>query len=69
MNRIEFQLKLQTCPSCIKKIEDTLKHMNGVIDAKVLFNANKVKVGCNDAVVQEEEILNRIEKIGYEVLS
>lgn len=69
MSRTELQLERLTCPTSIKKIEDTLKKMEGVIDAKVLFNSNKVKVGFDETVVQTEDISDRIENIGYEVLS
>ena len=69
MSKAEFQLEPLTCPTCIKKIEGTLGKMKGIEDARVLFNSSKVKVSFNEAEVQTAEISNRIEKLGYEVLS
>lgn len=69
MSKAEFQLEPLTCPSCIKKIEGTLRKMEGIQDARVLFNSSKVKVSFDEATLQIEEISNRIGKLGYEILS
>lgn len=69
MSKAEFQLEPLTCPSCIKKIEGTLRKMEGIQDARVLFNSSKVKVSFDEATLQIEEISNRIERLGYEILS
>lgn len=67
MNRT-FQLETLTCPSCVLKIEGTVKKINGVIEVQVLFNASKVKVNFDEAVVSGSEIRKAIEKLGFDVL-
>ncbi len=63
-----FQLETLTCPSCVAKIEGMLKRTKGVKEFEVLFNASRIRVSFNDAVVDSETIKNSIEKLGYEVL-
>ncbi|PAV30539.1 heavy metal-binding protein [Virgibacillus profundi] len=69
MTTIKFQLEPLTCPSCIKKIEGKLGKMNGVEEAKVMFNSSKVKATFNTEQVTAEELQEIIEKLGYPVLS
>lgn len=64
----KFQLEPLTCPSCIKKIETKLNKMDGVEEAKVLFNSSKVKTTFDDDKVTPEELKTTIEKLGYPVL-
>lgn len=68
MRKAQFQLEPLTCPSCIKKIEGTLGNMNGVQDARVLFNSSKVKANFDEEKVTADELQKTIEKLGYPVL-
>jgi copper chaperone len=68
MKKAVMQLETLTCPSCIKKIETVLSRQSGVQDAKVLFNASKVRVQYDDATVQANELKNTIVQLGYPVL-
>jgi len=67
MTTVKFQLEPLTCPSCIKKIETKLGKMNGVEDAKVLFNSSKVKATFDESQVTSSELKTTIEKLGYPV--
>jgi len=69
MKTIKFQLEPLTCPSCIKKIETKLGKMDGVEEAKVMFNSSKVKATFNEEDVKAGEIKEVIEKLGYPVLN
>ncbi|MHA6259918.1 heavy-metal-associated domain-containing protein [Sporosarcina sp. CAU 1771] len=69
MKKVVFGLEPLSCPSCIKKIEGSLKKMDGVQDAKVLFHSGKVRAQFDDSIVQAEDIQNVIVKLGYPVLS
>ena len=69
MKTAKFQLEPLTCPSCIKKIEGKLGKMNGVEEAKVMFNSSKVKATFDADQVTAEELQETIEKLGYPVLS
>ena len=69
MRKAEFQLEALTCPSCIKKIEGALAKTKGIKDSRVLFNSSKVKLSFDETEVKAEEIQQRIEKLGFEVVS
>ncbi|RFB17238.1 copper chaperone [Bacillus sp. HNG] len=68
METIKLQLEPLTCPSCIKKIETKVGKMDGVEEAKVLFNSSKVKATFNSDQVSKDQIADTIEKLGYKVL-
>ncbi|MEH7234667.1 heavy-metal-associated domain-containing protein [Bacillus sp. JJ1562] len=68
METIKLQLEPLTCPSCIKKIESKVAKMEGVEEAKVLFNSSKVKATFDSERVSKEQIAETIEKLGYQVL-
>ncbi|UJL46695.1 heavy-metal-associated domain-containing protein [Virgibacillus sp. NKC19-16] len=69
MTTKKFQLEPLTCPSCIAKIERKLGKMDGVEEAKVMFNSSKVKATFNDGKVTADEIKGTIEKLGYPVIA
>ncbi|MCC3356277.1 heavy-metal-associated domain-containing protein [Bacillus sp. REN16] len=68
METIKLQLEPLTCPSCIKKIETKLGKMEGVEEAKVLFNSSKVKATFDTDRVTKAQIAETIEKLGYQVM-
>ncbi len=63
-----FQLQTLTCPSCINKITAGVKSLPGVKQVEVLFNSSRVKVDCEKDACSSEDIINTIDKLGYEVL-
>ncbi|MBY7142042.1 heavy-metal-associated domain-containing protein [Virgibacillus sp. NKC19-3] len=69
MKTIKYQLEPLTCPSCIKKIEGKLGKMNGVEEAKVMFNSSKVKATYDQEQVTSDELKATIEKLGFPVVS
>lgn len=70
MQKATIQLETLTCPSCMQKIENGVKSLEGVNkeSLKVLFNSSKVRVEFDDEKVSIEDIENAINKLGYEVL-
>lgn len=64
-----YQLETLTCPSCVLRIEGTLKKLKGIKEVQVLFNASKVKVNFDESLITGDEIKETIEKLGYDVLS
>ncbi|MFW7359554.1 heavy-metal-associated domain-containing protein [Vagococcus fluvialis] len=70
MQKATIQLETLTCPSCMQKIENGVKSLEGVNkkSLKVLFNSSKVRVEFDDEKVSIEDIENVIDKLGYEVL-
>lgn len=63
-----LQLETLTCPSCLQKIEGSLKRKDGIEDIRVMFNASRVKVEHDENLVSKDELKEAIEAVGYEVL-
>ena len=63
-------IQLETFPSCMQKIENGVKSLDGVSkeSLKVLFNSSKVRVEFDDEKVSIKDIEHVIDKLGYEVL-
>ncbi|HEM3690431.1 heavy-metal-associated domain-containing protein [Streptococcus parasuis] len=70
MQKATIQLETLTCPSCMQKIENGVKSLDGVSkeSLKVLFNSSKVRVEFDDEKVSIKDIENAIDKLGYEVI-
>ena len=70
MQKATIQLETLTCPSCMQKIENGVKSLDGVDkkSLKVLFNSSKVRVEYDDEKVSIKDIEHVIDKLGYEVL-
>ncbi|WP_062353464.1 heavy-metal-associated domain-containing protein [Bacillus kwashiorkori] len=70
MQKAVIQLETLACPSCMQKIENAVKGVNGVNQdsVKVLFNASKVKLDFDSETVVINEIEKVIQDLGYEVL-
>ncbi len=69
MKKVVFGLEPLGCPSCVKKIENTIGKMDGVMEVKVLFNSNKVRAQFDEVILQAEQIHEVITKLGYPVVS
>ena len=70
MQKATIQLEILTCPSCMQKIENGVKSLDGIDkkSIKVLFNSSKVRVEYDDEKVSIKDIENAIYKLGYEVM-
>lgn len=70
MQKATIQLETLTCPSCMQKIENGVKSLDGVSkeSLKVLFNSSKVRVEFDDEKVSIKDIENAIDKLGNEVI-
>ncbi|MGI1658905.1 MAG: heavy-metal-associated domain-containing protein [Desulfitobacterium sp.] len=69
MQKATIQLGTLTCPSCLQKIDNAVRVMEGVDkeSVNVSFNSSKVKVNFDDGKISVKDIENAIEKLGYEV--
>ncbi|MDD4080761.1 MAG: heavy-metal-associated domain-containing protein [Eubacteriales bacterium] len=69
MKKATLQLDTLTCPSCVMKIENAVKSLDGVDkdSVNVLFNASKVKVDFDDTQVSAGDIEKSITTLGYDV--
>lgn len=68
MENKTYQMETLTCPSCVAKIEGMLKKTKGIEESEVLFNSSRVKVKFNEAQITSEEIKEKINKLGFNVL-
>lgn len=69
MQKASIQLGALTCPSCIQKIENATKSLDGVEkeSVKVLFNSSKVKFDFDAEKISIEDVEKAITALGYEV--
>lgn len=69
MKTATIQLETLTCPSCVLKIENAVKLLNGVEkeSVKVLFNSSKVKFDFDGEKLSVEDVEKAITSLGYEV--
>jgi copper chaperone CopZ len=70
MQKAILQLETLTCPSCLLKIENGVKSLQGIDkdSLKVSFNSSKVKVIFDDEKLSIKDIENAIIKLGYTVI-
>ena len=70
MQKATIQLETLSCPSCMQKIENAVKGLNGINkeSLKVLFNSSKVKVDFDSETLAIGEIEKAIEDLGYPVI-
>jgi len=69
MKKATIQLEMLTCPSCVQKIENAVKSLNGVEkeSVKILFNSSKVKFDFDDEKLSLEDAEKAIAVLGFEV--
>ncbi|MFA7075423.1 MAG: heavy-metal-associated domain-containing protein [Candidatus Izemoplasmatales bacterium] len=69
MKKVTIQLETLTCPSCLQKINNAVKNLEGINkdSVEVLFNASKVKLNYDESKIGVETIEDAITKLGYEV--
>jgi copper chaperone len=69
MKKATIQLGTLTCPSCLLKIENALKSLQGVDKGSisVSFNTSKAKLQFDDSLLAIQGIEKSITDLGYEV--
>ena len=70
MQKATINLETLSCPSCLQKIENALKGLDGVEkdSVEVLFNSSRVKTDFDSNTVTIERIEKAIEDLGYPVI-
>lgn len=70
MQKATIHLESLSCPSCLQKIENALKGLDGIEkdSVEVLFNSSRVKTNFDSTSVTIEEIEKAIEDLGYPVI-
>lgn len=69
MQKATIQLEDLVCPSCVQKIENAVRLLDGVEkeSVKVLFNSSKAKLDFDDDKLSIVDIEKAITALGYEV--
>ena len=62
----EFHIKGMHCESCAVEIKETLETTAGVRSADVTFNGKTADVEYDDAVVERETLIKKIQDLGYQ---
>lgn len=70
MKKTTIQLETLTCPSCLQKINNAVKGLDGVDkdSVNVMFNSSKVKLEFDDTKLDIDKIEQAIKSQGYEVI-
>lgn len=70
MEKAIIKLETLSCPSCLQKIENALKGLDGIDkeSVKVLFNSSKAKAAFDSDIITIEAIEKAIEDLGYPVI-
>lgn len=61
-----YQVTGMTCAACATRIEKILTKTNGVIEVEVSLATNKARVSYDDQQIDNDAIIARIEKLGYQ---
>jgi copper chaperone CopZ len=61
----EFNIEGMHCDSCAVNIKETLEETAGVRETDVTFKRKTAVVDFDEATVQEQTILNKIQDLGY----
>src|SRR5262245_29992809 len=61
----EFAIDGVGCAGCIQKIENGLKRVPGVVDARLNFTNRRLSVDWHDAEVGASDLVYAIEAMGY----
>ena len=62
----ELHIKGMHCESCAVEIKETLETTAGVFRADVTYGGKTANVAYDDAVVQEQTLIKKIQDLGYD---
>ncbi|HHW47190.1 MAG TPA: heavy-metal-associated domain-containing protein [Clostridiaceae bacterium] len=68
MEKVTFNIPSLSCSNCSGKIQEELKTLEGVDNIFADLKSQSVSIEYDPSVVQPQEIRNRIEALGYEVI-
>lgn len=69
MKKAVLTMEPFSCPSCVKKIENTLLKIMGVHEAKVLFHSSRVRIEFDSSITSADILESTVARLGYPVLS
>lgn len=67
MEHLTININGMSCGSCVRKIEDSVKLLNGVEQVKVHLQEKSAVIEYAPVLMDEDKIINHITELGYEV--
>src|SRR5690625_2821063 len=67
-DKVEFDVLGMTCANCAQTVEKGISEMDGVFNANVNLALETVSVNYNEREVQTNDIVNKVKKLGYELI-
>src|SRR4030042_594111 len=68
LDKVTLPIRGMSCASCVKKVENALNGLEGVVRANVNFATERATVQYIPSVVSIEDFRRAVKKAGYEVL-
>lgn len=65
-SKLLFSVKGMTCASCVNRVEKAISKAEGVHSVTVNLAANQAQVEGEKGILQVDDIVRRVEKIGYD---
>lgn len=69
MAKASLQIKGMSCAACVRRVENGLTAVEGIGQASVNFATQKATLDYDPEAVSIEDIKNKIDELGYEVIS
>jgi len=69
MEQIKLQVQGMSCGHCVKSVEDSVGALKGVNTVSVALDAGEVQVEFDPNAITIDNITEKIEDIGYDVVS
>lgn len=69
MTELTLRIEGLACPTCAGKVEGTLARKKGVKDAKVHFATGRIQINYDPQVVEEAELRELVEAMGYDIIA
>ncbi|HEX9657667.1 MAG TPA: heavy metal translocating P-type ATPase [Bacteroidota bacterium] len=63
-----FQVEGMTCASCVKRVENALKEVNGVVDASVNLATETASIGFYKNRISVEQLHTAVSDVGYALI-
>jgi sulfite exporter TauE/SafE/copper chaperone CopZ len=69
LNRKILKIEGMTCTGCERRIENAIKKLEGVLEAKAIFNSANVYITYDASIIELNQIIEAIESLDYRVKS
>ena len=67
ISHMDLAVEGVSCAGCIRKIENGLKQLPGVTEARLNFTNRRLAVGWRDKALDAAEVIDALDRIGYRV--